>query len=213
VQDIVAARLWLDLRHDEEKVNTANLIVIGEGEGARLGAIWLATEARRYKTGGLVPGLKLAVCESRDVCGAVWIDVRSTGRVPVKVGRPIGLPWELEQPWPPMLLLYNQNDRAAAMYARDWMTTFNQTAGTEKAVASRASSLLSAAGVAQSVQAYVQERSKKAGSKIWQKRGVAAGEYVWGLRLGDATLAKAAEARVPKPCPLDRWGFKGLSAQ
>jgi hypothetical protein len=50
VNDIVAARAWLDRRNDEAKdCNTSNLMIIGADQGATLGAIWMNSEWHRYK--------------------------------------------------------------------------------------------------------------------------------------------------------------------
>jgi hypothetical protein len=50
VNDIAAARAWLDRRSDESKdCNTSNLMVIGAEQGATLGAIWMNAEWHRYK--------------------------------------------------------------------------------------------------------------------------------------------------------------------
>lgn len=47
VNDIAAAKSFLDVRNDDGEANTRNLVVIGAGEGATLGALWMASEWRR----------------------------------------------------------------------------------------------------------------------------------------------------------------------
>src|SRR5207247_7667436 len=44
VNDIVAAKSFLDRRTDQGQANTSNLVVIGAGEGATLGAMWMASQ-------------------------------------------------------------------------------------------------------------------------------------------------------------------------
>ncbi len=55
VNDITAAKAFLDIRNDDGEANTSNLVVIGAGEGATLGALWMASEWRRVQ------------CESVDI--------------------------------------------------------------------------------------------------------------------------------------------------
>ena len=50
VNDIAAARAYLDRRNDNSKdCNTSSIIVIGADTGATLGAIWMNAEGYRYK--------------------------------------------------------------------------------------------------------------------------------------------------------------------
>jgi hypothetical protein len=50
VNDIAAARAWLDRRNDDSKdCNTANLMIVAADQGATLGAIWMNAEWNRYK--------------------------------------------------------------------------------------------------------------------------------------------------------------------
>jgi pimeloyl-ACP methyl ester carboxylesterase len=216
VQDIVAARLALDLLHDDEKVNSANLLVIGEGEGAGLGAIWLATECCRYRKGKLVPSIAppRLIYESRDLQGAVWIDVRPGGRFPAPVRLRVSTPAERERTWPPMVMLYNQNTQDAAAQTRAWVKAFRQPAGSEKAVdGPQSGSLLQVAGVHQAIADHVKTLLKKHTLIPWAKRGVRAAGYIWNLESGGSSPAKAAGERIPALAPLDQWGFKGLTAR
>ena len=45
--DIAAAKSFLDIKNDDGEANSSNIIVIGAGEGATLGALWMASEWRR----------------------------------------------------------------------------------------------------------------------------------------------------------------------
>jgi pimeloyl-ACP methyl ester carboxylesterase len=71
VNDVAAARLFLDRLNDEGEVNSASLIVVGAGEGATLGALWLATEHFRFAVQGR--RVDFNAPEARHVAGAVWI--------------------------------------------------------------------------------------------------------------------------------------------
>jgi alpha-beta hydrolase superfamily lysophospholipase len=47
VNDISAVRAFLDKQNDAGNINTKNIIVIGAGQGATLGALWMESEMRR----------------------------------------------------------------------------------------------------------------------------------------------------------------------
>jgi pimeloyl-ACP methyl ester carboxylesterase len=82
VNDIAAAKAYLDRRNDANEVNSSNLIIIGAGEGATLGALWLNSECFRCrdkapKNLGLVvhrPG-PFEEPEIKDVACAIWLSI------------------------------------------------------------------------------------------------------------------------------------------
>jgi pimeloyl-ACP methyl ester carboxylesterase len=83
--DVAAARLYLDVLNDQKEVNSSNMIVVGVGEGATVGALWTALEQFRYSvhaTGAMDPLGKtrpnLNQPESRHLIGAVWINLSPT---------------------------------------------------------------------------------------------------------------------------------------
>jgi hypothetical protein len=94
VNDIAAAKAYLDRRNDAREVNTSNLIVIGAGEGAALGALWMATQCHLQKdrsppgvVGVPVGPPALDDPESRDLACAVFLSISPTvagNKVPVK---------------------------------------------------------------------------------------------------------------------------------
>ena len=83
VNDITAAKAYLDRRNDDGELNTSNTIVIGAGEGATLGALWLAQECRKKRDknpppmGGIARPPMLAESEGKDVACAVWLTISS----------------------------------------------------------------------------------------------------------------------------------------
>src|SRR5262245_6043776 len=52
INDITAAKAFLDRRNDQGDCNSANLIVIGAGDGAVLGAMWIYEEQFRHRAIG-----------------------------------------------------------------------------------------------------------------------------------------------------------------
>ncbi|MGL4549580.1 MAG: alpha/beta hydrolase family protein, partial [Gemmataceae bacterium] len=87
VNDVAAVRAYLDRRNDAKEVNSGNIVLIGAGDGAAVGAMWMAHEARRRrdKSGGLGM-MMLGEPEVRDVAAAVWIS--PSGKIGTK---PVGL--------------------------------------------------------------------------------------------------------------------------
>ncbi|HBI42705.1 MAG TPA: hypothetical protein DDY78_07595 [Planctomycetales bacterium] len=79
VNDIAAAKAYLDRRNDAGQANTSSLIVIGAGEGATLGAMWMASEWHRHKVNGGGVGfpvkLNLEEPEGRDEAAAIWLNI------------------------------------------------------------------------------------------------------------------------------------------
>jgi hypothetical protein len=80
VNDIAAAKAFLDRENDRKACNTSNLIVIGAGQGATLGAMWVANECKRRKdknpVGSLLP--MLGDSEGKSIAGAVWLTISPT---------------------------------------------------------------------------------------------------------------------------------------
>jgi pimeloyl-ACP methyl ester carboxylesterase len=74
--DIAAAKSYLDRRNDAQDCNSANLVLVGAGEGATLGALWAASEWNRYAATSLFPSPQLdRNPEGRNIAGAVWLSM------------------------------------------------------------------------------------------------------------------------------------------
>lgn len=92
VNDIAAAKAFLDRKNDEGACNTANTIVIGADNGATLGAIWMNAEWNRFKANPPMPPMTIKwipekKAEGSNIVAAVFFTIQSslaTGRnVPV----------------------------------------------------------------------------------------------------------------------------------
>lgn len=88
VNDIAAARAYLNTMNDAGEVNASNIIVIGAGQGATLGALWMASECRRQRdpaSDRLLPGMlpqwggfappRFDDPEGNDLAAAVWLTI------------------------------------------------------------------------------------------------------------------------------------------
>ena len=86
--DVEAAKAFLDRRNDSGEVNTSSLFVIGAGEGATVGTLWMASQWHLEKAdvnalGQLVVDPKtgrfiLQEPEGKDQAGAVWLSISPT---------------------------------------------------------------------------------------------------------------------------------------
>jgi pimeloyl-ACP methyl ester carboxylesterase len=122
VNDIAAAKSFLDRRSDAGQANTSNLVLIGAGEGATLGAMWMASQWYLQKFTGRNPktgALTLDEPEGRDEAGAVWLSIqpRLGGQEAVAVRR-----WLADanaDNTVPMAFLYGEKDEAAAKTVED----------------------------------------------------------------------------------------------
>jgi hypothetical protein len=111
IEDIAAARTYLDLRHDDpdSPVNTFNLVVIGAGQASALGSLWLATEGLRFNAADVGDKIVLKPPEKLSVRQAVWIGLED----PLKL-RPFGVySWLRDahaKPVVPITFIYGEND-------------------------------------------------------------------------------------------------------
>jgi pimeloyl-ACP methyl ester carboxylesterase len=111
IEDIAAARTFLDLRHDDPSgpVNTFNLVVIGAGQASALGSLWLATEGLRYNGSDTGDKIQLKWPEKLSVLQAVWIGMAD----PLKFN-PFGIHSWLEgahaKPVVPITFIYGEDD-------------------------------------------------------------------------------------------------------
>jgi hypothetical protein len=116
VNDIAAARRFLDEKNDAKQCNSRNLILIGAQEGATLGALWLATEWQRRpprQNGANLPPY------GEDVAAAVWLSILPT------LGHSLRPEFQVRK-WlgplrdrTPMFFLYGDEDRTASALATE----------------------------------------------------------------------------------------------
>jgi hypothetical protein len=125
VNDISAAKLFLDRRNDGNDCNSANLVVIGAEDGANLGALWLATEMARHR---VIPGFKRELQsrpEGKDVFCAIWLTM--TPVVGPKPGVSTGIQHVFKEftkdKKVPMAFLYGEKDANAKNLAKSCVNT------------------------------------------------------------------------------------------
>ncbi len=77
VNDVAAAKAFLDRENDAGACNTSNLVLIGAGEGAALGTLWLAFQCHLQRDGNqnAFGAPILDAPEITDVAAAVWLSI------------------------------------------------------------------------------------------------------------------------------------------
>ncbi|MFO0845390.1 MAG: hypothetical protein U0797_23905 [Gemmataceae bacterium] len=121
VNDIAAAKAYLDRQNDQKACNTSSVIVIGAGDSAALGALWMAHEARRCKdkNTALLGAPMLGDPESKDLAAGIWLTAsRTIGGSPA--------PWQriiadvTRDHRVPMAFIYGDGDKKAADFAKGY---------------------------------------------------------------------------------------------
>jgi hypothetical protein len=110
INDIAAAKEFLDNRNDQGECNSANLVLIGADTGATLGALWLREECCRYRVigGGLQPQADTKPEGKKDVVCAVWLSINpSLGGSQVSPSHLLTLPGQMSIP---MAFVYGDGD-------------------------------------------------------------------------------------------------------
>jgi alpha-beta hydrolase superfamily lysophospholipase len=80
VNDIAAAKLFLDRKNDSGECNSSNLILVGAEDGATLGALWMTSELSLYRATfnpitGLPGKLDSTTPEGKEVSAAIWLSI------------------------------------------------------------------------------------------------------------------------------------------
>ena len=120
VNDLAAARLHLDQKNDQGEVNTSSIYLIGAGDTATLGMMWLASEWQRPAVAPtLGGGLQYKVTPMRgiivdppagpDVAGAIWLSA----------ARPSGVQEYTVQGWAKSALKLRDNNKMLFLYGAD----------------------------------------------------------------------------------------------
>jgi len=121
VNDLAAVRLHLDQKNDNGEVNTSSVYLVGAGDTAALGMMWLAAEWARPAVAPMLPnGLQYkSVPQSTlvapdppagaDVAGAVWLSA----------DRPTSIPEGTVRAWARSAAKLRDNNKMLFLYGAD----------------------------------------------------------------------------------------------
>jgi pimeloyl-ACP methyl ester carboxylesterase len=123
VNDLAAARLHLDRMNDRGRVNTSTIYLVGAGDTAALGMLWLAAEWARPAALALdappvrvvpspAPGAAF-VPAGADVAGAVWLSAARPAVVPEVAVKELVKAAPRLRDENPMLFVYGADDNTA----------------------------------------------------------------------------------------------------
>jgi alpha-beta hydrolase superfamily lysophospholipase len=182
VNDIAAAKQYLETRNDANNCNASNIFIVGSKEGAALGALWLAHEAKRPR---MIPNLNPLFppipnpkggFNIDDIAGALWLSMpdkllgQSTStflRTPAVVKIPMAFAYGTKN---------DENAKTAAAILRSLKTAKAPTATLPLEVKGTNVSgmeLLSKEGVEKKVVNYLNNVLEKRAEKPWSNRDVA----------------------------------------
>jgi hypothetical protein len=121
VNDIAAAKAFLDRRHDDGQCNSSNLVLVGADTGATLGAVWMNAEWHRHEVQpaafpGQAPQID-ATSQGKNILCAIWLSIS-----PKLGGRSVNLPALVDLPGRrgevPMIFVHGDRDAQAEKQAR-----------------------------------------------------------------------------------------------
>lgn len=204
VNDIAAAKAFLDQRNDANDCNSASTIVVGAESSAVLGALWLESEHLRHRLDPNLDGMPPTPrrrAEGKDIIGAVWLTpISKLGNRTVSLTQLLDLP--ARRATTPMAFLFGDGDPAGRTLARNLEKTFkgkkkDLTAAIEvKDAGKRTGSALlqkdlgAIAAAVEFAKKVVDERSN-----AWEERDFPRASFVW--RIGEKNIpAKLANEKT-----------------
>lgn len=212
VNDIAAARAFLDRRNDGSECNSRSIILIGAQEGAVIGTMWLASEMHRFQVLSVQP-LKLDMNpEGKSVNACVWLSMTSAqaelGNWLKMIGRDKRVP---------MGFLYGANDTTATSFAQKWAKELKGTVmPTKKYTAAEAIPKSNLAGhmllrkdlsTVEKIVTYCKDvmdniTAADSGRVEFDKKG-----YAWNFN-GRTITGKIPEEKLLHPIPLSNIGVR-----
>lgn len=211
VNDIAAAKAFLDHRNDTGGCNTASFMVVGADTGATLGGIWLNAEWHRYRFDPLTFATPAQIAknpEGKDTIACVWLSATS------KLGsRTVQLSKLMETPGKenatPMVFMYSDAADSSKNIATGVVSAFKK--GTKKddkrfaftaAVPIKGGGKLSGSGLLQkslgteeAIVQYLKDVAESKGNE-WAEREFRKTQYVWRI--------SAAAAPIPAKLPMEK---------
>jgi hypothetical protein len=206
INDIAAARAYLDRRNDAKACNSSNLVVIGMKRGATLGAAWINSEFHRFELMPAEfahqPAEVSKTPEGKKILCAVWLSIDATlgsrrVRLPSLVyaaGRSGKLP---------MVFFHAKDDAEGARNAaecekaltKDGKIPFTGNAEVPDAGDAEGADLLQKPGAITAVVEYV-ENVRNDRAVEWQEHDFRAKQYVWRMPRGLLSANRLGEAHL-----------------
>lgn len=220
VNDIAAARAYLNTMNDAGQVNASNIFVIGAGQGATLGALWMASECKRQKdtrSDNLLPlqaptFLQLDDPEGNDLAAAVWLTIS-----PKLEGRYLGGPLTsalvdtANRAKIPTYFLYAKDDQRATNLAKSHLRAISGNGRSEQkgvkdkavpGVANLAGSKLLKRRTIDYIIKYLNSVIDERGTRLRKNRADQKFAFCWSLPWPSAPRISKIPAKLPgEPVP------------
>lgn len=196
VNDIAAARRYLEVRNDAGDCNLSNLILVGAKEGAALGSLWIAEEWQRPHLiqNPINPLLFMNDPKGRiegiDIAAAIWLSI------PEKLsGMPISgwLRSPIVRDKVPMAFFYGEKDELAKKAAEGIYKTMKTTAKSFEATRLREKKNTQSAGrellgkkglgTEEDIVSYLDTVMDKRGGNPWSSRDIAKAPQLTALQI------------------------------
>jgi hypothetical protein len=221
VNDIAAAKLFLDMRkNDEGQCDSAATILVGAEDGAALGALWMTSEYYRHRVipSGL-PNVQAKLDqtpEGKDVICAVWLSMTSSLHRSVAVPAHEWVKFLGRQKKVPMAFFYGEKDSRAEGFAKRAIADLKPIKNTEytnehavKGTNLAGSKLLNSSLDAEAdVLKYLEGFVEGQGVPDWDKKDARKNSYVWLLRPNYPGIpAKSAEEETLNAIPVNQLGL------
>jgi hypothetical protein len=197
VNDIAAARMFLDRKNDAGQCNSRSIILVGGEDGGVLGSMWAYSELYRFK----VKGGKLPDPEASDVMGCVWLSM--TAKLPANSEQATqALAWLTDAAGKghniPMAFFHGDGDTAGKRFANQAITNIkpdkNNKVTIEHAIKDsklKGAKLLDKDLTTQSdILTYVKALKDEKGVTEWDTKETKKNAYVWLFKNGAQIVAK-----------------------
>lgn len=203
VNDVAAARAFLDRRNDAGECNTGQLYVVGFGEGATVGALWVAAEWQRFRCVGTYGERLDATPEGRDVAGCVWVDpAPALDKQAVSLGEVVRQAGKKGDAL--FGLVHAAGDDAGAGLAAD-LSRRLADGGVRRRVVARTvpgtGPLAERPGAVAAVADLLADMREVQDVPLWEDRDFARNRYVWARPGSSVIMAKAEGEEGFRPVP------------
>lgn len=194
VNDIAAAKAFLDNRNDAGACNTGMTVLVGADSGATLGAIWLNAECNRFR---LDPPLLIgnapevtSKSEGRNVIACLWLSLTSKlGARPTLIPMSRLLDAAAREAAIPMVFFHSNEDTAGKTIAKtcvkaikpkkdDPKYSFTDAVEVKGGKLKGMELLQKSLGVDDAIVTYLKEVTNEK-RKLWEQRDFAKTQYVW----------------------------------
>jgi len=215
VNDVMVAKAFLDQKNDNNELNSASVCVIGAGEGAAVGALWMAAESRlrRWKN-SQIPGAQpiLGEPEANDIACGIWLSISpNIGGVRAPIQSWLAEAGGGQQI--PMAFIHGAKDTAGDSLAQSCLTAIRRSSRTKPAQTGReaiAGTKLTGSQLLQPsldtsayIQKYLDAVMELRGSKQTHRHDLERDAYLWmGPRGTRPQLAKEPGEDKIRPVPL-----------